>query len=135
MPEHNARDPDAATPESGAPATPRVSGEVKAGQDSALAPPDPVSDTRAAILPEEPPVVSAPGDTLLSAGKPADRLEFVVEDRFAVLEERLRQLETRLIVLEQKKSTRAPEPQQKPWLWIAFLIALVVVFQLLRLAR
>jgi hypothetical protein len=27
------------------------------------------------------------------------------------------------------------EPRQKPWLWIVFLIALVVVFQLLRAMR
>jgi hypothetical protein len=135
MPEQDPRDPESADAESGAPATPRVSGEVTAGRAPAAAPPEPVSDTRAAMLPEEPPAVSEPGDTLLSAGKPAARLEVMVEDRFAMLDERLRQLETRLVVLEQKRSTRAPEPQQKPWLWIAFLIALVVVFQLLRLAR
>jgi hypothetical protein len=131
MPEQDPRDPDSANADSGAPATPRVSGELGA----AVAPAEPVSSTRAAVLPEEPPVVSEPGDTLLSAGKPADRLELMVEDRFAVLDERLHQLETRLIVLEQKKSTRAPEPRQRPWLWLAFLVALVVVFQLLRLAR
>jgi hypothetical protein len=131
MPEQDPRDNEPTTPESGAPATPRVSGELT----NSLVPPEPVSDTRAAVLPEEPPAVSEPGDTLLSAGKPAARLELMVEDRFAVFDERLRQLEARLVVLEQKKSTRAPEPQQKPWLWIAFLIALVVVFQLLRLAR
>src|SRR5688500_17396759 len=113
MSEQDPRAPDAATPESGAPATPRVSGEVKAGRDPSRPPPEPVSDTRAAILPEELPVVSEPGDTLLSAGKPADRLELMVEDRFAVLDERLHQLETRLVVLEQRKSTRAPQPQQK----------------------
>jgi hypothetical protein len=135
MPEQDPRDKEPTTPESGVPATPRVSGEVAARPASASAPPEPVSDTRAAVLPEEPPAVSEPGDTLLSAGKPAARLEVMVEDRFAVLDERLHQLEARLVVLEQKKSTRAPEPQQKPWLWIAFLIALVVVFQLLRLAR
>lgn len=131
MPEQDARDSDAATPESGAPATPRASGQV----DAPLGTAEPVSSTRTAVLPDEPPAVSEPGDTLLSAGKPAGRLELMIEDRFAVMEERLHQLEARLGVLERKKSTRAPEPHQRPWLWIAFLVALVVAFQLLRLAR
>jgi hypothetical protein len=131
MPEQDPRDPDSANAEGGAPATPRVSGEL----GPALATPAPVSDTRAAVLPEEPPAVSEPGDTLLSAGKPADRLELMFEDRFALLEDRLHQLETRLLGLEQKKSTRAPEPNRRPWLWLVFLVGLVVIFQLLRLAR
>jgi hypothetical protein len=37
--------------------------------------------------------------------------------------------------LEQRKSSVAPEPRRKPWVWIAFLIALVVVYQLLRRVR
>jgi hypothetical protein len=90
---------------------------------------------RPAQLPEAPAVVSEPGDTLLSAGKPADRLEVMLEDRFGALDERLRQLDSRLAVLEQKKSMPPPEPRQKPWLWIAFLIGLVVLFQLLRWVR
>jgi hypothetical protein len=129
MPEHDARDTD---PE--APATPRVSGEVT-GELGATDTPQPESSLRHARLPEEPPAVSEPGDTLLSAGKPADRLELLLEDRFASLEDRLRQLDGRLAVLEQKKSLPPSDPRQKPWLWIAFLIAIVVVFQLLRYAR
>ena len=116
-----------------APATPRVSGEVAAGF-SASETPVPQSSTRAAQLPEPPPV-SEPGDTLLSAGKPADRLELLFEDRLATVDDRLRQLESRLEVLEQKKSIRVEQPRERPWLWIAFLIALVVVFQLLRAMR
>jgi hypothetical protein len=79
---------------------------------------------------------------LLSAGKPADRLELLVEDRLAVVDQRLREVDerlhgvdSRLLVLEHKKSIAAPEARQKPWLWIAFLIAIVVVFQLLRRVR
>ena len=140
MPEHDARDSDSTTTASGAPATPRVSGEL--ASQLAVETPDPVSSTRAALLPEEASAVSEPGDTLLSAGRPADRLELLIEDRFAALEERfvgldarLEQVDRRLLVLEQKKSIPAPEARQKPWLWIAFLIALVVVFQMLRLMR
>ena len=66
----------------------------------------------------------------------------LLEDHLAAVDERLRQvdaqlheLDTRLAVLEQRKPTSAPEPRQKPWLWIAFLIGLVVVFQLLRRVR
>ena len=130
-------DSDPAAPDSGAPTpTPRVSGEVPEG--GAFVEHTPQSSTRMAELPAEASVPSEPTDTLLSAGKPADRLEILLEDRLgvvddtlAVVDERLRELDARIAVLEQKKSIVAPEPRQKPWLWIAFLVALVVVFQLL----
>ena len=138
MPERDAHDTDSAVPRSGPPATPRVSGEV-AREVADAAPP--ASNTRNA-KPEEAAAISEPSDTLLSAGRPADRLEVLLEDRLAVVDERLREVDARLHevdgrlgVLEQKKSIGAPEPRQKPWLWIAFLIALVVVFQLLRRVR
>ncbi|HKY38276.1 MAG TPA: hypothetical protein VJN18_20175 [Polyangiaceae bacterium] len=134
MSEQDARQSESAELASGAPATPRVSGEVSTNlADSDT--PQPESNMRPAQLPDEPAVVSLPGDTLLSAGKPADRLELMLEDRFGTLEDRLRQIDSRLAMLEQKKSMPPPEPRQKPWLWIAFLIGLVVVFQLLRYAR
>ena len=140
MPERDAHDTDPA-PASGTPNTPRVSGEQLAGVANALETPLPESSTRAALVPDAP-AASEPSDTLLSAGKPADRLELLLEDRLAVVDERLREVDqrlhevdSRLLVLEQKKSIAAPEPRQKPWLWIAFLIALVVVFQLLRRVR
>ncbi len=138
MPERDAHDNDPAAPRSGPPATPRVSGEGLASAADSARPP---SDTGKAQQ-EEVSAVSVPSDTLLSAGKPADRLEIRLEDRMSVVDERLREVDerlrdvdTRLHVLEQKKSIGAPEPRQKPWLWIAFLIALVVVFQLLRRVR
>ncbi len=144
MPERDAHDTDPAATRSGPPATPRVSGEVVTSVASVREIADttpPTSNTRNA-RPEEASAVSEPSDTLLSAGKPADRLEVLLEDRMAVVDERLREVDARLrevdnrlLILEQKKSIGAPEPRQKPWLWIAFLIALVVVFQLLRRVR
>jgi len=94
----------------------------------------PESSTRKAELPDAPSVPSEPTDTLLSAGKPADRLELLLEDRLAVVDERLQQLDLRLARLEQSRPTTAPQPvaRQKPWLWLVFLIALAAVFQLLR---
>ena len=139
MPEPDVHDTEPPAPASGAPATPRVSGEQRAGLVAAEA--APASSTRA-TQPDELAVVSEPSDTLLSAGKPADRLELLLEDRLAVVDQRLREVDerlhdvdARLLVLEHKKSIAAPEPRQKSWLWIAFLIALVVVFQLLRRVR
>jgi len=121
-----------------------VSGELRvdvAAAAGATDTPAPQSSMRAAQG-EELAVVSEPSDTLLSAGKPADRLELLLEDRLAVVDQRLREVDerlhdvdSRLLVLEQKKSIAAPEPRQKSWLWIAFLIAIVVVFQLLRRVR
>jgi hypothetical protein len=115
-----------------------VSGE----QRSALTDTPLPSSSAAPPQAEELAAVSEPSDTLLSAGRPADRLELLLEDRLATVDERLRgferdlhEVDSRLLVLEQKKSIAAPEPRQKPWLWIAFLIALVVVFQLLRRVR
>ena len=140
MPERDVHDTDPA-PASGPPNTPRASGEQRAGVMSAVETPAPESNTRAALA-AEPGAVSEPSDTLLSAGKPAARVELLVEDRLAVVDERLREvdlrlseIDSRLLVLERKKSVAAPESRQKPWLWIAFLIALVVVFQLLRRVR
>jgi hypothetical protein len=126
MPNPEANDPhsESAAP----PQTPRASGEVSSPLSSVQTP-FPLSRTREAA--ESDPVNSEPGDTLLSAGKPADRLELMLEDRLASVDERLRELDSRLNILEQKKSVPAPAPQQKPWLWIAFLIAVVAVFQLL----
>jgi hypothetical protein len=114
--------------------TPRVSGELlKAGGPPAETP-LPSSGTHPASAPEAE-AASEPSDTLLSAGKPADRLELLLEDRLAVVDERLHELDARLSVLEQKKTSSAPEPRQRPWLWIAFLVALVVVFQMLQRMR
>jgi hypothetical protein len=128
-------------PESGAPHTPRVSGEQPVNEAlRAVAPEvEPESSTRPS---SEAPAPSEPSDTLLSAGKPADRLELLLEDRLglvdeqlALFDERLRELDGRLLTLEQRRSLGASEPRQRPWLWIAFLIALVVVFQLLQKMR
>lgn len=130
MPERDPQDSPAVPPQ-----TPRVSGEVQARLEIVDSTPLPESSTRAAQLPEEAVVASEPSDTLLSAGKPADRLELLLEDRLALVDERMRELEQRIAVLEQRKSIRVSEPRSKPWLWIVFLIALVVVFQLLRAMR
>jgi len=145
MPERDAHDSTLPAPASGAPHTPRVSGEQLAGVAGVAETPLPESSMRAHVseaAATSAPAASEPTDTLLSAGKPADRLELLLEDRLAVVDERLREVDrrlhevdSRLLVLEQKKSIVAPEPRQKPWLWIAFLIALVVVFQLLRRVR
>ena len=127
----DAHDSDRAAPTSGAPATPRVSGEVSLSAES-----PPESSTRQAQAgAAEHERLSEPSDTLLSAGKPADRLELMLEDRMAQVDERLRELDARVSILEKKKPTIAPEARQKPWLWIAFLIALVIVFQLLHRVR
>ena len=147
MQKREANDSHAAA-ESGSPATPRVSGEVLTSLESLRESPAPASSTRAALAPSEPGTPSEPGplsepgvpsepsDTLLSAGKPAHRLELLLEDRLTEVDQRLRELDSRLAILEQKKSIAAPEPrQQKPWLWVAFLIALAVVFQLLHRVR
>jgi hypothetical protein len=141
MPERDAPSTDSSSPPSGAPETPRVSGEQLVRPEASEEAAGPSSSQRPATSPDEP-VVSEPGDTLLSAGKPADRLELLLEDRLGIqddriaeLDHRITELDARLSLLEQKKSTPAPEPRQKPWVWIAFMIALVVVFQLLRRVR
>jgi hypothetical protein len=133
MPERDANDPSSTPPN-----TPRVSGEVPARLElvDSTSTPLPESSLRAAPTSEDAHVPSEPSDTLLSAGRPADRLELVLEDKMAVVDERLRELEQRITLLEQRRSTRVPEaPRSKPWLWLVFLLALVVVFQLLRRVR
>lgn len=133
MPERDAHDDDQLAAHGAAPQTPRASGEVLGGERS-LETPLPASGTQDAGGTADVAVVSEPGDTLLSAGKPADRLELLLEDRLGTVDDRLRELDARLAVLEQRKSIRAPEPQPrpKPWLWLVFLVLLVVIFQLLR---
>ncbi len=127
MPERDAHDDSPPAADRAAPHTPRVSG-APADERSPL----PHSGTQQTAGIDEAPVVSEPGDTLLSAGKPADRLELLLEDRLSGVDDRLRELDARLAALEQRKPARAPEPRQKPWLWLVFLVALVVIFQLLR---
>lgn len=142
MPEREPYDSESAA-QSGAPATPRASGELAVGPDSsgpqASVAPLPESSMRAFELRSVAPPVDAPtsepSDTLLSAGKPADKLEIMLEDRLALVDERMRELSGRLAILEQKKSVGPVDSRQKPWLWIAFLIGLVVVFQLLHRVR
>jgi hypothetical protein len=134
MQKRDAHDSDSVASGGDSPATPRASEELPTGPLAADTP-LPESNTRAAVLPGEPSASSEPSDTLLSAGRPAARLEVMLEDRLAVVDERLRELDARLAVLERKKPIAAAEPRQKPLLWIAFLIALVVVFQLLHRMR
>jgi len=130
MQKREAIDSDPGPPPSGALATPRVSGEqLTTAQTQAEGSPS------APPAPTESGAVSEPSDTLLSAGKPADRLEVMLEDRLASVDERLRDIDARLAILERKKSSATPEPRQKPWLWLAFLVALVVVFQVLARLR
>jgi hypothetical protein len=134
MATQHAPDADSASPTSGAPATPRVSGEVARVNTDAPSELAPESSTRASP-PEPAPPGAAPSDTLLSAGKPAERLELRLEDGLSRIEDRLRDLDARLSVLEQKRPSAAAEPRTNPWLWLVFLLALVVIFQLLQRMR
>jgi hypothetical protein len=131
MPGNDARDSEPA-----APATPRVSGE-QLGAFELATEPLPQSSQRSLESSPDSALVSEPGDTLLSAGKPAERWELVLEDRMGVLDRRLEELETRLASLERKRPRDAAGPvsRPKPWLWIAFLIGVAIVFQLLRRVR
>ena len=139
MQKQHAPDADTTSPASGAPATPRVSGEVVVGSVAEAADPTetpiPESSLRVAPANEAPSVGAGSSDTLLSAGKPADRLELLLEDGLSQIEARLRDLDARLAVLEQKKPSPVVEPRNKPWLWIVFLVVLVVVFQMLQRMR
>jgi len=136
MQKQKAQDSTSAAAESAPLPTPRVSGEVPTGSFAADTP-MPQSSTRMAEPPDAPGAPSEPTDTLLSAGKPADRLELLLEDRLAVVDERLRELDARIAVLEEPKppAMSLPVARQKPWLWLVFLIALVAIFQLLRALR
>ena len=147
MPERDTYDSDSSLAKGGAPATPRASGEVVGARGApessgpqASGSPMPESSMRAfelrSVPPDATPLPSEPSDTLLSAGKPADRLEVMREDRLAQVDERLRELSQRCSIIPQKKSSApASEVRLKPWLWLAFLVALVDVFQLLRHVR
>ncbi|MDF3065874.1 MAG: hypothetical protein K0R38_1475 [Polyangiaceae bacterium] len=139
MQKQHAQEAESASPTSGAPATPRVSGEVVKGSVPEAAgaeeTPLPSSNRRAAETAAAPPGSGESSDTLLSAGKPADRFELLLEDGLSRIEARLRDLDARLSVLEQKKPSPVPEPRHKPWLWIVFLVTLVVVFQMLQRVR
>ena len=127
-------------PASVAPSTPRASGERPADASAAGDVERAANSTRPPQV-EELVVGSEPGDTLLSAGKPADRVELLVEDRLVEVErhlqevdEHLHEVDSRLLVVERKKSLAAPERRQAPWVWCAFLIAFFVIFQLLQRA-
>ena len=55
-----------------------------------------------------------------------------VERHLQEVDERLHEVDSRLLVVERKKSLAAPERRQNPWVWFAFLIASVVIFQFLQ---
>jgi hypothetical protein len=138
MPESDARDEKSA-----APLTPRVSGEVSTAASSnpassaSRATPLPSSSMRAVTEEQDAePSASLPGDTLLSAGKPAARREVLFDDRLSAIDQQLSELQVRVRTLEQKKPVEPKaEPRTRSWLWVVFLVALAAVFQLLRLAQ
>ena len=70
-------------------------------------------------------------DTLLSAPRPADRLELVVEDRLAGFEQRLEALEARIDAVERRKAPEPSEASGRWWIWIFFLLALAVAWKAL----
>jgi hypothetical protein len=88
--------------------------------------------------PERTPVAGAlaePGrpehDTLLSAPRPADRLELVVEDKLAGFEMRLDRLEARLETVERRKAAEPEQASGRWWIWVFFLLALAVAWRAL----
>lgn len=141
MSERDAHDPQSVLPTSSATDTPRAGFQLTTDLEAPVTP-APASDLRAVGPLEEAAAASDPGDTLLSVGKPAGRLELLLDDhvqefgaRFAALEDQIQELDSRLAMLEHKKSIAAPELRQRPWLWIAFLLALIIAFQLLHRVR
>jgi hypothetical protein len=135
------------------PRTPRATSEIEAERDtiSDAAPESSLREVPEAAKPAkdrarlELAPESEPGDTLLSAGAPASRLELMLEDRFGTLEKRLDDLEARRFTeldrrlqrLERERQNEALDAwavtRNRPWLWLVFLAVVAAVFQLLRL--
>jgi hypothetical protein len=65
-------------------------------------------------------------DTLLSAPRPADRLELIVDDKLSGFETRLDALEARLASLERTKAVEPREGNANWGIWVFLLIALAI---------
>jgi len=87
--------------------------------------------SRSVLTPATPPTEGSPdSDTLLSAPAPADTWETELEDRLSAARERLEELEARVRALE-ARALPEPPPVRVPagFLWVAFLLLLALVFQ------
>jgi hypothetical protein len=65
-------------------------------------------------------------DTLLSAPRPADRVELMVEDKLSGFDARLDSLEARLASLERTKAAEPREGNGNWGIWVFLLIALAI---------
>lgn len=79
-----------------------------------------------------PPVGS---DTLLSVPAPASRDELALDERLSSLERRLDALQSRLELLERQGRRGSESPERGYWVWLLFLAALALAWQLLSLLR
>lgn len=70
-------------------------------------------------------------DTLLSAPRPADKLELLIEDRLAGFEARLESLEARIESVERRKLSEPKDPAGRWWIWVFFLLALAIAWKAL----
>jgi hypothetical protein len=74
-------------------------------------------------------------DTLLSAPRPADRMELLVEDKLSGFETRLDSLEARLATLEHKKQVEPREGNANWGIWVFLLIALAIGWKALEVLK
>jgi hypothetical protein len=72
--------------------------------------------------------------TLMSVPAPADRSELEIEDRLTANERKLDRLEERLAAIESRGSAR-PAADQGWLVWVVFLLAIAVAWQLFQGAR
>jgi hypothetical protein len=105
-------------------------GEARDTELDGAFPPEPVRTPVAGF--DRPASLPRPDeDTLLSAPRPADRLELLIEDRLASFESRLDSMESRLEALERRKQPEPAEPSGRWWIWAFFLLALAIAWKAL----
>jgi hypothetical protein len=119
---------DGSAPNTGEPAPAAASGESAKVDVQAT----PVASGMTPVaLRIEPRPAAREEDTLLSAPTPADRLELLLEDRLSEFEQHLDLLASRISVLEKRRSTTPKASNPHPWVWIAFLAGLAIIWKLL----
>ena len=93
----------------------------------------PAAASGARMTSSAPPPASS--DTLLSLPTPASREDLAFDERVSACERQIEELSRRVQTLERRGQSIAETPERGRWMWLVFLAALALVWQIISLFR